>query len=132
MIVSYATLADFASVDGSGKVTIVGAFNEIRPDSMPYVHPLTAILVILEADRLGENDEVEVDLVLTAANSGSKVFHQAAKIEASERPLGAWNILIALVNGLTYEEYGSYELNVSFDGQIKKTTRIQVIDSSAK
>jgi len=56
--------ADFANVDGTGKLNIIGAFNRLNVAQFPYVHPAMylAIRLVIELGEFNKEKTLKVTL----------------------------------------------------------------------
>ncbi|MGY8777108.1 MAG: DUF6941 family protein [Longimicrobiales bacterium] len=114
MEVDLALLADAATVDGSGKLNILGIFDRLGTSSFPTRHPRMALVLRFSAG-VHEVGKHKVGIVLKAPD-GKQVVRVDGEMNLSSGPLGiASGILVPHVlnmDGLVFPVGGRYSFDV--------------------
>jgi hypothetical protein len=120
--------ADFANVDSSGKLNIIGAFNRINAHKFPVRHSQMHLVVRLVAE-LGEFDQQRNLRIILWDEDGNQLwetpdipFHVKPP-ESGKR--GEHNAIIGL-QGMGFEKPGVYSFNVYVDTQFKGSIPIDL------
>ena len=118
MDVDLALLADAATVDGSGKLNILGVFDRLGTSSFPARHPRMA-LVLRFAAGLNEAGVHDVGIVLRDPD-GEEVVRLTGEMQLDPGP-GAMTEGIRVphvlyMDGLIFARPGRYAFDVEVDG----------------
>ncbi len=121
--------ADFANIDSSGKLNIIGAFNRIYAHEFPAIHPLMHLVIRLTAE-LGELDRQRTLTILIWDEDGKQVGELPSIPFSVKSPKGGkrgdHNAILQL-QGMTFEKPGTYEFKVLVDGDLKGIIPIELI-----
>lgn len=122
-------VADFASVDATGKLNVIGAFNQIWARGFPVVHPQMSLVVRLVAE-LGEFDQPRNLSIVLWDEDGNEVWKtpdvtfQVKKPESGKR--AEHNAIISL-QGMTFQKPGAYSFNVYVDREFRGTIPVDLL-----
>jgi hypothetical protein len=122
----FAVVADYALVDQSGKMSVLGMFQHIWVPQFPAMHPRLHLVLRLKGKRteIGEHgvqirllDEADMELL---GGSGTVNF--------AEPPAGVTEIeaVAVLVFDVPFPHAGLYRFDITVDGERKSTVPITV------
>ena len=128
MNVTFAVLADFASVSADGKLNIMGIFDEVTPGSFPAQILSTYLVAHYEADvtEVDRPRRIRVELV---DPDGNKLFSVEQSITIPRQPpprLGGSFNHIARFAVLQFPAAGDYQFAILIDDDHKKSIRLRV------
>jgi Family of unknown function (DUF6941) len=119
MDVDLALLADAATIDGSGKLNILGVFDRLTTSSFPTRHPRLSLVLRFSAgiDEVGPHD-VEIHL---RGPDGKDVVRIDGEMNLSPGPPGTGGAVIVPhvlnMDGLVFTAPGRYSFDVRVDGE---------------
>ncbi len=132
MDVPLAVVADFASQDASGKLTIVGIFNRINVANFPYTHPQMHLALKIQPER-GEYDEQRTVRVTLVNQDGQTLLGMEAKFMVSRPPdhvEADASIPLGMIN-VVFQKPGTYEFRIYIDRDQKRTVPFYVVQAPA-
>lgn len=119
MEVDLAVLADAATVDGSGKLNILGIFDRLGTSSFPTRHARLSLVLRFSAG-IHEVGKHEVEIVLNGPD-GKELVRIDGEMNLSAGPRGvAGGVLVPHVlnlDGLVFPVAGRYSFDVRVDGE---------------
>lgn len=131
MKVNIFTAADYVDTS-AGRLTIVGAFDNIESDKCPFsFKPFgVAIKLILEPRDSGKT--YEGHLVLRKAGTKKAIAKIQLSMNFVERTRKKINSLILALNlvGTKFDSFGTYILELKLGSQIVAFTKIKVVKKS--
>jgi len=118
MEVDLALLADAATIDGSGKLNILGIFDRLTTSAFPTRHPRLSLVLRFSAgmQELGKH-EVEIQL---KAPDGKQIVRSDGEMNLSPGPRAGGVVLVPHVlnmDGLVFPVAGRYFFDVRVDGE---------------
>ena len=119
MDVDLALLADAATIDGSGKLNILGIFDRLSTSSFPTRHPRLSLVLRFSAglDEVGPHD---VQITLRAPD-GKEVVRIDGEMSLAPGPMGSGGAVIVPhvlnMDGLVFPVPGRYAFDVRVDGE---------------
>jgi len=118
MEVDLALLADAATIDGSGKLNILGIFDRLTTTAFPTRHPRLSLVLRFSAgiQELGKH-EVEIQL---KAPDGKQLVRIDGEMNLSPGPRAGGVVLVPHVlnmDGLVFPVAGRYFFDVRVDGE---------------
>jgi hypothetical protein len=118
MEVDLALLADAATIDGSGKLNILGIFDRLTTSAFPTRHPRLSLVLRFSAgiQELGKH---EVGIVLKAPD-GKQIVRIDGEMNLSPGPRAGGMVLVPHVlnmDGLVFPVPGRYSFDVRVDGE---------------
>lgn len=116
MQVDFAALADYAAPDASGKLTVVGIFDEIYAQQAPVIWPSMVLLLRFRIKRseLGESQKMVVKLMGEDGDILFQIdgeFTAQAQGEIQHRPEGTMNQILQ-IGGLKLPRFGAYSFEI--------------------
>lgn len=119
MEVDLALLADAATIDGSGKLNILGIFDRLGTHSFPTRHPRMSLVLRFSAGvhEVGRHD---IEIVLRAPD-GKQVIRIDGEMQLSAGPGQVSNgVLVPHIlnlDGIVFPAPGRYAFDVLVDGE---------------
>jgi hypothetical protein len=118
MEVELALIADAATVDGAGKLNILGVFDRISASMFPAQHPHISLVLRFGAS-LNEAGDHKVEIVLRDPDGGEVVRLNGDIKVGLGRPAAGGRIHVPQVinmERLVFEKPGRYSFDVGVDG----------------
>ena len=126
MHVDFAVVADYALVDQSGKLSVLGIFQHIWVQQFPAMHPRLHLVLRLKGRRteVGEHG-VQIRLV---DEQGSESLGGAGNVTFAEPPAGVTEIEAGaiLVFDVPFPRAGVYQFEITIDGEQKAAVPVTV------
>ncbi len=129
MNIDFAAIADAATVDGGGKLNILGIFDRIRVREFPARHRRLALVLRLAA---GPEDQGEfaADIRLIDPDGG-QVLRLDGTIRVGEAPKGAVNPETRIphvlnLDGVTFPKAGVYNFEIRLDEELLQVMPLTV------
>lgn len=132
MEVDLALLADAATIDGSGKLNILGIFDRLGATSLPTRHPRLTLVLRFSAgvDEIGTH---QVGIVLKGPD-GQEVLRIDGEMNLTGGPHSvADGVLVPHIlnmDGLVFPVAGRYAFDVRVDGEHQVSIPLTVESSS--
>jgi hypothetical protein len=118
MEVDLALLADAATIDGSGKLNILGIFDRLSTSSFPTRHPRLSLILRFSAG-MQEIGKHEMAIALKAPD-GKQLMRIDGEMNLAPGPTGYGGAVLVPhvlnMDGLIFPASGSYAFDVSVDG----------------
>ena len=118
MDVDLALLADAATIDGAGKLNILGIFDRLHTPKFPARHPKMALVLRFSAP-LTETGRHEIEITLKDP-AGSELMRLDGEMHLGPGPgvtLGSIRVPHVLnMDGLVFPSPGTYTFDVRVDG----------------
>jgi hypothetical protein len=119
MEVDLALLADAATIDGSGKLNILGIFDRLTTNSFPTRHPRLSLVLRFSAG-LQEVGKHEVAIALKGPD-GKQLVRIDGEMNLAPGPSGAGGAVLVPhvlnMDGLIFPAAGRYAFDVRVDGE---------------
>ncbi len=126
MHLDFAVVADYALVDQSGKMSVLGIFQHIWVQQFPAMHPRLHLVLRLKGKRteIGEHG-VQIRLV---DDGETELLGGSGTVNFAEPPAGVTEIEAAavLVFDVPFPHAGQYRFEITVDGEKKATVPITV------
>jgi len=117
MHLDFAVVADYALVDQSGKISVLGIFQHIWVQQFPAMHPRLHLVLRLKGRRteIGEH-AVHIRLV---DDHGVEILGGSGSVTFAEPPAGVTEIEAAaiLVFDVPFPHHGVYKFAITLDGE---------------
>jgi hypothetical protein len=117
MNVQIMTLCDAANADASGKLNILGAFDQIFATQAPMVHPSCTLAIKVQFERIEEG--TKTFKIMVVDTDGNEVFPAVTgNIEIKMMPdLRTTSIqIVGTIQGLKLPQFGEYQIDLALDG----------------
>lgn len=122
-------LADFANVDASNKLNIIGAFNRLNADQLPFIHPALFLVIRISAE-LGEFEQQRTLKVILFDEDGGEVWQTPDVNFTMHTPkdghVGEFNPVIGIQRA-KFDKAGRYEYRVFINGDSKGVAPLDVV-----
>ena len=126
MHLDFAVVADYALVDQSGKMSVLGIFQHIWVPQFPAMHPRLHLVLRLKGKRteVGEH-QVQIKLM---DEMNAELLGGSGTVNFAEPPAGVTEIEAAavLVFDVPFPRAGQYRFEITVDGERKATVPITV------
>jgi hypothetical protein len=110
-------LCDCAT-DQSGKLNVLGAFDSIYARKMPAVHRACAIAARIRFEKIEEGEhKVRVDVVDEDGKAIVPRLDGEISVRIRDDAGSSGTNLILNLQGLKFERYGRYSINLAIDGR---------------
>lgn len=121
------TAADYVDTS-TGKLTIVGAFDNIDTDKCPFVFKPFGVAIKLVAEPRDRDRSYEGYLVLRKAGTKKPILKILLMMTSKGWSKHKINSLVAALNvvGAKFDSFGTYILEVKFGSRIIASTKINV------
>lgn len=117
MHLDFAVVADYALVDQSGKISVLGIFQHIWVQQFPAMHPRLHLVLRLKGRRteIGEH-AVHIRLV---DDHSVEILGGSGSVTFAEPPAGVTEIEAAaiLVFDVPFPHHGVYKFAITLDGE---------------
>ena len=121
MNLDFAFIADAATVDGGGKLSVLGIFDRIRARDFPARHGRISLVMRLAAaaDDAGAH---EADIRLTDPEGG-QVLRLDGTLRVGDAPPASTGITTRVphvlnLDGISFKMPGTYEFEIRIDGEL--------------
>ena len=127
MHLDFAVVADYALVDQSGKMSVLGIFQHIWVPQFPAMHPRLHLVLRLKGKRT-EVGEHQVQIKLLDENDG-ELLCGSGTVNFAEPPAGVTEIEAAavLVFDVPFPRAGQYRFEITVDGDRKANVPITAV-----
>jgi len=120
-------ICDFASVDASGKLTIVGVFNGIWAKERPVVYGLCALVIRIRFDKLEEGlKKIKIAFVDADGKPVMPVIETQIQIRFVPWEPTTSAQLVTLISQLRFPNFGEYSIDLAIDGRQEASTPFYV------
>lgn len=126
MKLDLALVADAATVDGSGKLNILGIFDHISAQEFPARHERMCLVLRFTAAS-GEQGDRSVEVVIRDPQ-GEEMARLSGSIEltAFSGPDGVRIPQILHMDGFVFPQPGVYAIDVEIDGSLERTLGLRL------
>lgn len=129
MTLDFAFTADAATVDGGGKLNVLGIFDRIRVRELPARHRRLALVLRLSAVA-ADAGEHEMEIQLRDPD-GESVVRLDGKIRTGRPPTGSPDGVVRLphvlnLDGITFKSEGVHHFEIGIDGELVSTLPLVV------
>lgn len=134
MDIDLAVLADAATVDGSGKLNILGIFDRISASNYPARHGRVAMVLRFTG---GSNDAGKHQITIALKGpDGSEVVRLNGDLQVGAPSFSAGSGTIRVphvlnLDGLVFEKSGTYAFDVAVDGEHQVSIPLHLVDGGS-
>lgn len=137
MNITFAVLADYASISRDGKLNIMGMFEQIGSPSVPVRHPEMRLVLRMEVEsaELGRDHRIEIRCM---DEDGEDLLRLEADIKMEKKTDTHASVHthksdhILDIRGLTFKKFGGYSFSIFANNDLKKTIRFDLVDISGR
>jgi len=132
MKTTVAVLADYANVERSGKLNIMGIFDVINAPSVPCLHAQMNLVVRLVAEPSETGAPLPIDIQLINED-GQVAFGLKGEMAFPAAPAGelSTNDQILCLNNIGFERFGDYEFKILIRAEVVATIPFHVRQSKS-
>lgn len=123
MQVKYAFFCDAANVDASGKLNVLGVFQNVQASQFPYTHPKMTFVAGIES-RISEAGKHQIKIVFIDEDGKNVLPPLTGVFETSPGQLNS-NFLLDLVN-ISFPKAGVYMADIVVDNNSIRSESITV------
>jgi hypothetical protein len=129
--VAWALLADYANVDASNKINILGVFRDLNIQKFPYELPSMHLVATLEALPVEVGSIKDIRVTLLDADAKNQLYNQQLSLPVGAHPLASRGSMISFqlllqLTGVVFKNPGDYQFNILVGGEPKKTMTLIV------
>jgi hypothetical protein len=108
-----------AATEYHGKLNILGTFDAIWSKKIPVVHPMCAIALRMRFSRIEEGQhKVRINIVNEDGKAIAPPFETNVNIQFRDSfPTSIATNMILNLQGLKFENYGEYSIDLAIDGR---------------
>ncbi len=121
MEVNYAFFCDAATSDSSGKLNVLGIFENITFSQFPATHARMSYVFSFKSDRFDMGFKHTAKIQLVKPNSNTAVLAQEFTVSGT----GTINLIVNLEN-IIFDTAGLYDMNLYINGELLKRTSLMV------
>ncbi len=116
-----------AATDSMGKLNILGAFDTIFVQSIPYFHPQCAVALKMRFRRIEQGQHhVIIHLVDEDGNLVLPPLDGNINVVVPQTELSAGVNVVLNMQGLKFERFGEYAINLAIDGRQESTLPLYI------
>jgi hypothetical protein len=108
-----------AATEYHGKLNILGTFDAIWSKKMPVVHPMCAVALRMRFSKIEEGEhKVKINIVNEDGKPIAPPFETVINIQFKDSfPTSIATNMILNLQGLKFENYGEYSIDLAIDGR---------------
>ena len=128
--IPFAVIADGANVSQEGKLNILGIFQNIGASTVPATHPQISLILTFQGERRDANSEHPIKIQMVSAD-GEVMMNIEASLRFNMPPSGEHSALahqIFQFANITFPRFGTYDLNIFVNNEVRKTVSLNVIE----
>lgn len=116
MELAFAAMADHASIDRGGKMSVIGVFDTIWARDLPVQHRAFAFVTRFRIEHEDQNSHHTVQLTIIDEDS-QPLFRAQGELNVGRIPPGGFTHADQIFNiqDLRFENYGRYRFRVELD-----------------
>ena len=120
-----------AATQQQGKLNVLGAFDTIFAKKVPTVHPACSVATRIRFEKVEDgNHSVRIQIIdQDAKNIGPKLEGNISVQTGPGLDSSVANLILN-IQGLKFERYGQYRIDLAIDGNIKASLPLRVNEPS--
>jgi hypothetical protein len=109
-----------AATDQQGKLNVLGAFDNIWTKKVPTVHPACAVVARVRFEKIEEGSHpIRIHIIDEDGKPIGPNLQGTVNVNVGgDMDSGIANIVLN-IQGLKFEKYGQYRIDIAIDNQIK-------------
>jgi len=109
-----------AATDQQGKLNVLGAFDTIWTKKLPAIHPACSVVTRIRFAKIEDgNHSVKIQIIdQDGRNIGPKLEGNISVQTRPELDSSVANLVLN-IQGLKFEKYGQYRIDLAIDNQVK-------------
>ncbi|HEY5035635.1 MAG TPA: hypothetical protein VII74_00720 [Chthoniobacterales bacterium] len=122
MTVTVFTLCDFAKAE-NGKMTIVGTFDGLFAHQAPAVHPMCALAMIMQFERIEEgNKNIRLSFIDTDGKPIMPTINAQMPVRLNPGESIATVQFVVVIQQISLPRFGEYSIDLAVDGRQEAST----------
>ena len=122
-----------AATDQHGKLNVLGAFDNIFAKQIPATHPACAVAARIRFDRIEEGEhKVSILIIDEDGNPIGPKLDGSVNVRFKEKMDSLVTNLILNIQGLKFEKFGQYRIDLAIDGEIKAELPLRLTELPQK
>lgn len=126
--VNFIHICDFASFGEGGKLNIMGIFENISPNVVPYMHPQLFVVANISILKSGKFTQI---IKIVSDDEKTEIakleFPSDVKIPADKKTAKIG--ILTQFNSVNFEKYGKYKIQILIDDELIKEEEINILNS---
>lgn len=116
-----------AATQQQGKLNVLGAFDNIWAKQLPVKHPICSVVMRIRFEKIEDgNHSIKIQII---DQDGKKIGPKLeGNISVQTRPELDSSVanLVLNIQGLKFEKYGQYRIDLAIDNQVKGSLPLHV------
>ena len=109
-----------AATDQQGKLNILGAFDNIFAKKMPTIHPACAVVARVRFEKIEEGGHpIRIHIIDEDGKPIGPKLEVNVNVSIGDDVDSAVTNIVLNIQGLKFEKYGQYRIDIAIDNQIK-------------
>jgi hypothetical protein len=118
-----------AATDQMGKLNVLGAFDHIGAAKVPVKHPACTIVGRIRFERVEEGDHrIRVQMIDEDARPLGPKLEGIMNVRFTGDVDSVVSNFVLNIQGLQFEKYGKYRIDLAIDGQIRGSVPFYVME----
>jgi len=116
-----------AATDQQGKLNILGAFDNIWTKKAPAIHPACAVAVRIRFEKVEEgNHPIRIHIIDEDGKPIGPKLEGNVNVRIGDDADSTVTNMVLNIQGLKFEKYGQYRIDIAIDNQIKGSLPLHV------
>lgn len=116
-----------AATDQQGKLNILGAFDNIWTRKVPTIHPACAVAVRIRFEKVEEgNHPIRINIIDEDGKPIGPKLEGNVNVRFVDDVDSTVTNMVLNIQGLKFEKYGQYRIDIAIDNQIKGSLPLHV------
>jgi len=109
-----------AATDQQGKLNVLGAFDNIWARKIPAIHPACAVAVRIRFEKVEEgNHPIRIHVIDEDGKPIGPKLEGNVNVRFVDDVDSTVTNMVLNIQGLKFEKYGQYRIDIAIDNQIK-------------
>lgn len=122
MNVEIFALCDAATADASGKLNILGVFDNIMSERTPIVHNLCFLALRMRFDNIEANQKsLRIAIVDADGNEVFPTLQSDFTVQVTPNAPSAIVQIVLQIQRLTLPRFGDYQIDLAIDGRVERS-----------
>ncbi len=122
-----------AATQGQGKLNVLGAFDAIFAKKMPVTLSTCSITTRIRFEKIEDGDHsVKIHIINQDGKNIGPNLEGGVSVKTREGSDSTVANLILNIQGLKFEQYGTYRIDLAIDGNIKASVPLRVAEPASQ
>jgi hypothetical protein len=109
-----------AATDQQGKLNVLGAFDNILTKKVPAMHPACAVVARVRFEKIEEGGHpIRIHIIDEDGKPIGPKLEVNVNVSIGDDVDSAVTNIVLNIQGLKFEKYGQYRIDIAIDNQIK-------------